>query len=303
MPSPPLWQICLHTTAEAEDAAIEALTSEFGAPASGYTDFETGAVLVSTYLESKPAGFETALKTIRARLLAAKQGRLNLGPATLEVRPVKRENWAESWKRHFKPLSIGGKLLLKPSWSCHRAKPGQKVIVLDPGLSFGTGHHATTSFCLREVVRFCERGGGSFLDMGTGSGILAIAAAKLGASPVEAFDHDPESVRVAHENARRNHVADKLRLTQADLTKQPQKPKRTYDLVCANLISNLLLQERHKIIARVAPGGTLVLAGILKTEFSKVQSAFEPAGLKLVRRRDEKEWSSGAFTLPRSADL
>jgi ribosomal protein L11 methyltransferase len=295
MTSPSLWQICLQTTAEAEDAAIEALASEFGSPGSGYTDAETGAVQVSTYLEAKPAGLDRSLKTIRARMLAAKHAGLNIGRANLEVRQVKRENWAESWKRHFKPLSIGGKLLLKPSWIRRKAKPGQKVIVLDPGLSFGTGHHATTSFCLREVVRFCGRGGGSFLDVGTGSGILAIAAAKLGARPVEAFDFDPESVRVARENARRNRVTGKLRPAQADLTRQPMKPKRTYDLVCANLISNLLLQERDKIIARVAPGGTLVLAGILQTEFAKVQSAFEAAGLKLVRRRDEKEWTSGAF--------
>lgn len=297
----PLWQVSLQTTAEAEDAAIEALSAEFNTPASSYTDVETGTVRVSAYLETRPAGFPKRARAVRARMLAAKAAGLRIGEARLTLRRLKRENWAESWKRHFKPLPIGGKLLLKPSWSRRRAKPGQKVIVLDPGLSFGTGHHPTTSFCLREVVRFCERGSGSFLDMGTGSGILAIAAAKLGASPVEAFDYDPESVRVARENARRNRVADKLRLTQADLTKQPQKPKRTYDLVCANLISNLLLQERNKIIARVAPGGTLVLAGILKTEFSKVQNVFERAGLKLVRRRDEKEWSSGAFTRPRSA--
>lgn len=290
-----LWQVCLHTTPEAEEAATEALTHEFGVPASGYTDAETQAVQVSAYLDAKPATLAASLKSIRARLLAAKQGGLNIGPGTLQVRAVKRENWADSWKRHFKPLSIGGKLLLKPSWIKRQPKPGQRVIVLDPGLSFGTGHHATTSFCLREVVRFCRRGHGTFVDMGTGSGILAIAAAKLGCAHIEAFDYDPESVRVARENARRNRVADKLHLTQADLTRQPRKPARTYDLVCANLISNLLVQEHEKIINRVAPAGTLVLAGILQIEFATVQAKFEAAGMKLIRRRDEKEWSSGAF--------
>lgn len=290
-----LWQVCIHTTAETEEAAIEALADEFGVIASCYTDSETHVAQVSAYLDTKPANLPRSINQLRARLTLAKQAGLNIGSGVIEVREVKRENWAESWKRHFKPLSIGSKLLLKPSWVRRKAKPGQRVIVLDPGLSFGTGHHATTSFCLREVVRFCTHGGGSFLDMGTGSGILAIAAAKLGARPIEAFDYDPEAVQVARENARRNHVAAKLRLAQADLTRQPKRPKRTYDLVCANLISNLLLQERDKIISRVAPDGTLVLAGILQTEFTKVQSAFEAAGLKLVRRRDEKEWSSGAF--------
>jgi len=192
-------------------------------------------------------------------------------------------------------LSIGGALLLKPSWSRRNARPGQRVVVLDPGLSFGTGHHATTSFCLREVVRFCAHGGGSFLDMGTGSGILAIAAAKLGANPIEAFDFDPDSVRVARENARRNRVAARLKLAQADLTQLPHQPARRFDLVCANLISNLLVRERKRIVARVAVGGMLVLAGILQTEFEPVRAAFEAEGLRLVRQRQEKEWTSGAF--------
>lgn len=290
-----LWQVCITTTAEGEEAAFEALTSEFGVTASGYTDFETHRVSVSSYLETKPSTLAVSLKSVRARLLAAKQGGLCIGTGTVIVRVVRRENWAEAWKRHFKPMSIGRALLLKPSWSRRRAKPGQKVIVLDPGLSFGTGHHATTSYCLREVVRFCGRGGGALLDMGTGSGILAIAAAKLGCRDIAAFDFDPEAIRVARANARRNRVSEKLRLTRADLTKQARKPARRFDLVCANLISNLLMAERAKIIARVAPGGTLVLAGILKTEFEAVRVAFVAKGMRLVRRREEKEWASGAF--------
>lgn len=290
-----LWQVCVTTTAEAEEVAIEAMASEFGVPASCYTDFETHIAQVSAYLEARPANLDALLKAIRARLLKAKQAGIRIGAATVEFREMKRENWAESWKRHFKPLAIGSALLLKPSWSKRAAKPGQRVIVLDPGLSFGTGHHATTSYCLREVVRFCARGGGSFLDIGTGSGILAIAASKLGCRKIEAFDFDPESVRVARENARRNRVDAVLKFQQADVTKLPRKPARQFDLVCANLISNLLCAERERIVARVAPGGTLVLAGILKTEFEMVEGSFESLGMKRVRRRDEKEWASGAF--------
>ena len=290
-----LWQISLTTTAEAEEACIEALTGEFGVPASGYTDFENQSVRVSTYLETKPAQLTQRINAVRARLRAARAGGLRVGQGRIECRPMKRENWAESWKRHFKPLSIGGAVLLKPSWSRRRAKRGQVVVVLDPGLSFGTGHHATTSFCLREVVRFCRKGGGSLLDMGTGSGILAIAGAKLGCKPIEAFDFDPEAVRVAHKNAARNRVQDRIRMHQADVTKLPVRPVRRFNLVCANLISNLLLAERNRIVARVGEGGTLVLAGILRTEFSLVRKAFEELGMKLARQEDESEWASGAF--------
>lgn len=290
-----LWQVCILTTAEAEDAAIEALASEFGAAASCYTDFETHVAQVSVYLEERPANLVPRMKAVRARLLVARANGVRVGPATVRCHRVKRENWAESWKRHFKPLTLGDALLLKPGWSRRKAKPGQAVVVLNPGLSFGTGHHATTSFCLREVVRFAGRGGGSFLDIGTGSGILAIAAAKLGCAPVEAFDFDSEAVRVAMVNARQNRVQARLKLFAGDVTKLPVRPARRFDLVCANLISNLLMAERKRIAARVAPGGTLVLAGILRVEFAEVRRSFEALGLRLVRQRDEKEWASGAF--------
>lgn len=290
-----LCQISLTTTAEGEEACIEALSSEFGVPASAYMDFETQVVRVSVYLEQTPPQLTQRINAVHARLRAARAGGLRVGQGRIECRPIKPENWAESWKRHFKPLSVGGAVLLRPSWSRQRAKRGQAVVVLDPGLSFGTGHHATTSFCLREVARFCRRGAGSLLDVGTGSGILAITAAKLRFKPIEAFDLDPEAVRVAQRNAIRNRVRDRIRIYQADVGKLPLRPVRRFDLVCANLISNLLLAERERIIARVAEGGILVLAGILKSEFSQVSRAFGDLGLQLVRQKNENEWASGAF--------
>jgi ribosomal protein L11 methyltransferase len=172
-------------------------------------------------------------------------------------------------------------------------------------LSFGTGQHPTTSFCLSQIVVAtprrrpnCDEGVAatkSFLDIGTGSGILAIAAAKLGFAPVHAFDFDPEAVRVAKANARKNRVDACCKITRADITKLPLKPAGQYDLVCANLISNLLIAERRRIVNRLKPDGTLVLAGILAVEFGEVQAAFEKLELKLTAKRVENEWCSGAF--------
>ena len=133
----------------------------------------------------------------------------------------------------------------------------------------------------------------SFLDIGTGSGILAIAAAKLGYKPIRAFDFDADAVRIAKANARANSV--KIKIQHGDVTKLSMKPKAQFDLVCANLISNLLIAERKKIVAQMNRGGTLVLAGILEREFSEVQKAFENCGLKLVAVKSEKEWQSGSF--------
>jgi len=169
-------------------------------------------------------------------------------------------------------------------------------VILDPGLSFGTGQHPTTSFCLHEIARCLKSGTPqSFLDIGTGSGILAIAAAKLGYSPVEAFDFDPESVRVAGQNARKNRIQDRIKLTRDDITRLPLRPARQFDLICANLISTLLIAERRRIVNRLKPGGTLVLAGILAAEFTQVERAFADYKLRLHSNRTENEWCSGAF--------
>jgi ribosomal protein L11 methyltransferase len=292
----PLWRVSVGTTPEAEDAVSELLGAVLGQPASSYFNLETGVSTVTVYCEQRPASFQAGRETILAGLRQIKQCGLKIGPGKVILSKVRREDWAESWKRHFKPIEIGDALLVKPSWSQKPPRKNQAVVVLDPGLSFGTGQHPTTAFCLRALARHrTNRPRWSFLDMGTGSGILAIAAAKLGFSPVCAFDFDSEAVRVARANARANGVQKKLRIVRADVTKLPVHPVRQYDLICANLISTLLISERRRMVAQLNCGGTLVLAGILKTEFSQVQKVFEELGLKLAGRKTEGEWCSGSF--------
>lgn len=295
-----LWQISVTTTLEAEDAVTALLDSLFATPASVYFNERTKVSRVSVYCEQRAEWNPARRAALAAGLRRLKACGINLGRGAITQKRLARENWAESWKRHFKPIEIGAALLLRPSWVKRQPKPGQAVIVLDPGLSFGTGHHATTGFCLAELVR-CRKPGQrqSFLDIGTGSGILAIAAAKLGYQPVVAFDFDPESVRVAKANARQNRVSHRLTLGRRDLTKLPQASARKYDFICANLISPLLLAERERIVNRLRPGGALVLAGILKREFAVVRRAYEHAGLQFVAGRNEKEWRSGTFVSPK----
>ena len=299
----PLWCVSVTTSLEAEDAVTEMLGELFGAAAASYFNLETGVSTISIFRDEKPDAKKMGAE-ISAGLKRIESCGLKIGAGKIEIAKVKREDWKESWKRHFHPMEIGESLLVKPSWSKQKPRKNQAVVILDPGLSFGTGQHPTTSFCLNEICRvgavrqqLSRRLGAtkSFLDIGTGSGILAIAAAKLGFAPVHAFDFDPESVRVAKENARKNRVDGKIKLTRGDITKLPLKPARQYDLVCANLISNLLIAERRRIVNRLKPGGTLVLAGILATEFGEVQAAFEKLGLKLAAKRVENEWGSGAF--------
>jgi ribosomal protein L11 methyltransferase len=291
----PLWRVSVTTTLEAEDAVAEMLGELFGTTAATYYNLETSVSMVSIYRDQKLDSPKIRLK-IAAELERIESCGLKIGAGKIEIVKVKREDWAESWKRHFHPLEIGKELLIKPSWSKKRPRKNQAIVILDPGLSFGTGQHPTTSFCLAELVRRRKNGTRqSFLDIGTGSGILAIAAAKLGYQPVQAFDFDPESVRIARQNARKNRVAGRLKLTRGDITKQPLKPARQYDLVCANLISNLLISEKRRIVNRLEPHGILVLAGILAVEFAEVEWEFADLKMKLLAKREESEWCSGSF--------
>lgn len=297
-----IWKTSIATTTEAEDAVAELLATHVAPSPSAYTDAETGVTTVSAYAIKPPKSIAATKTALRQGLRDLKQFGLNVGSARINIVKLPRENWANSWKRHFPPLEIGPALLVKPSWIKRKLRPRQKLVVLDPGLSFGTGQHPTTGFCLREIVR--ASGGGqakSFLDMGTGSGILAIAAAKLGCTPVHAFDFDPQCVKVSRANARTNRVENKIRITQADLTKLPLRSAERYDVVCANLLANLLIAERDRILARVKAGGLLVIAGILKREYVEVQTVYEAAGWQMVASRAQKEWRSGSFVRKRES--
>lgn len=343
-----LWRIAIATTPEAEDPVAELLGSLLEQPASSYFHVKTGLSTVSVFAEQKPA--EAVRRKISAGLKRIKNCGLKTGPGRITVAKVRRKDWAESWKRHFKPIEIkvnhrrdepseslssqkklgtrdhdsrsehpgwGNKLvaglgsqtrpsernkslLIKPGWSKRKPRKGQIIVVLDPGLGFGTGQHPTTAFCLRELAQGgTSEARRSFFDIGTGSGILAIAAAKLGYSPVRAIDFDPEAVRIARANARANDVHKKLRIVRGDVAKLPIHAAKRYDLVCANLISRLLVAERRRIVAHLKRGGTLVLAGILKPEFPGVQRAFAELGLKLADAQSENEWRSGLFCFAR----
>lgn len=290
----PLCEVTLVTSGEAEDAAAELLQRLFTETASIYSNREKVVSSVTVYVERPLKELRGMEPRIRAGFDEIEMYGLDTEPREIRIATVKREDWAESWKKYFKTIKIGRKLLIKPSWSKTKPVKGQAVVVLDPGLSFGTGQHPTTSYCLTKLTEFAKNGA-RFLDVGCGSGILAISAAKLGYSPVEAFDFDPVAVRIAQANVRRNRVDHKVSCRRQDLTKLPALSKKKFDVICANLISDLLIAEADRILNRLAPGGHLIVAGILSSQFADVQSAFEKKGLKLLDTKVEREWQSGLF--------
>ncbi len=294
-----LWQISVETSAEGEEAVASLLERMFSAAPSVYREEDSGKILVTVYPDILPEAEARLGGTLTEALKNLAVCGLDLGANRFEIKPLPKKNWAESWKRHFHPISVGRRLLLKPSWSKRRALPGQRVVVLDPGLSFGTGQHPTTLFCLQQLARLRRDGAAqSLLDIGCGSGILAIAAAKIGYAPVAAFDFDPECIRSTKQNIKRNRVEVKLR--QADLTKEPFHPKRRCDVVCANLISPLLIQEAEKIRNLLKPGGKLLVAGILTREFPELTQVLHEFNLTLQKSKVNREWKSGQFALLQS---
>src|SRR5262245_10406542 len=296
MKSRALWQISVSIGRDAEDAVADLVQRVFELTPSIYRREKDGATFVTVYSSKKHPQDRRALDNLAVGLERIAQCGLDVYPGTVTIKRIKQQDWAEAWKHHFKLIELGRSLLIKPSWSRRRPRKGQAVVVLDPGLSFGTGQHPTTDFCLAQLVaaRHIDTAQ-SFLDVGTGSGILALAAAKLGYHPVYGFDADPKAVRVARENARKNRVLHRIRLVHADLTRLPISSKFKYHIVCANLTSDLLIAQRPRILNRMRPDGILVVSGVLRIEFEHVRKCYCESGMRLRLARTLKEWHSGVF--------
>lgn len=299
MKTGPLWQVTLRVNREAEEAARELMERIFRQPPSVFSPEASPKTVVSVYSRRATPLSDHRRQQIQKGLQKIKDSGLNPGGSgQLSVKRLKAQDWAESWKRHFKPLAIGSTLLVQPSWSRRRPRPNQSLVVLDPGLSFGTGQHPTTEFCLHQLVA-CRPAGrpASLFDLGTGSGILAIAGVKLGYKPVLAVDNDPLAVQAARANAEVNRVSGQLSIRKRDITRT--SGSEAFDLICANLTADLLERATDRILNHLKPGGALVVAGVLESQFPQVRRVYEQAGLKLAAHERNCEWRSGRFQFRR----
>lgn len=210
-------------------------------------------------------------------------------PAAPQVRLVAEEDWADSWKSHFRPMTVGRRLLVTPSWETAADAGGRQVIIIDPGMAFGTGGHETTRLCLRCLEQVLGDGAHAsrILDLGTGSGILAIAAAKLGAGQVDAVDIDEQAVRIAAENCSLNQVAEQVRCSATPLKELGEG----YDVILANILAEELVRLAPEIVRRLAVGGSVILSGILAEREAFVRSGFDSFPLALEAAHADGEWS------------
>ena len=225
----------------------------------------------------------------RSLRLAVQSAPLTAEPSWLDAAVLKEADWRDAWKAHFGLQRIGESIVIRPSWITYRLKEGEVAVDIDPGMAFGTGQHPTTAMCLRALERLV-RDGSSVLDLGCGSGILAIAAVKLGASRAVAVDIDPQAAKAARANVEANGVAAAVELREGTLGEEGAGER--FDIVAAN-ISGLALERLAPAIQKsLTPGGRLVASGFLDDYVESLRAAFEEAGLTVERIVEEGVWRS-----------
>lgn len=282
-------EITIEATQSSADAAAEILMSEGCAgTASASPDGceSSGPVNVVGYLPVSD-GIEPLLQRLKDRTARLPELGLPLHSPEIGIRWVEDDDWAIAWRKYFKPLRVG-RLVIKPSWEDFSPDPNDVVVELDPGMAFGTGMHESTRLCLL-ALQDHVRTGCTVLDVGTGSGILAIAAARLGASRVLAIDNDPVAVETASKNVARAGLTAVISVTPAD---SPPVLEPAADVTVANIIPDVIIPMASALSAATRDDGIVITSGIVIERSSEVIEALERAGLTTIGMRTEGDWAA-----------
>ena len=242
---------------------------------------------VTIYVADNPQGMEELMQVrqILARLKAqdpdGKYGRLEL-----EMKDVDEEDWSNAWKKYYHPVQVGEHLVVCPSWEAYDRQPDDVVLTLNPGMAFGTGTHDTTRLCMELLEKYITPQD-TVLDVGCGSGILAITAALLGANKIIGCDIDEVAVKVAGENAALNGVQDRIAFHQGDLTSQVEG---SFQIICANIVADVIIRLSEDAGRYLAKAGIFITSGIIDTREQDVLNALEQNGFQVIERRTSGGW-------------
>lgn len=236
---------------------------------------------VSVYLPAERSVTE-CISFLRERFSAS-----NLDDAKIEMVGVNEEDWANSWKAYYKPIKIGERLVIVPAWEKYTPAEGELIVRMDPGMAFGTGTHETTRLVIKLLETYTKTGC-RMLDVGTGSGILAICASKLGAGECRAYDIDPMAVRVANENIKDSGLTN-ITCEVSDLLRQVDK-SRPYDLICANIVADIIIRMTPDVGELMHKDTVLLASGIILERSDDVVECFEKHGFRIVERLEENGW-------------
>ena len=236
---------------------------------------------VSVYLPAERSVTE-CVSFLRERFAAS-----DLDDAKIELVGVNEEDWANSWKAYYKPIKIGERLVIVPAWEKYTPAEGELIVRMDPGMAFGTGTHETTRLVIKLLETYTKEGC-RMLDVGTGSGILAICASKLGAGECRAYDIDPMAVRVANENIKDSGLTN-ITCEVSDLLRQVDKSK-PYDLICANIVADIIIRMTPDVGELMHKDTILLASGIILERSDDVVECFEQHGFRIVERLEENGW-------------
>lgn len=243
-------------------------------------------VLVKCFLEPEVAEERTALimADIRERQRLS-QGAIDFGSLEETKREIEGDDWIEVWKKHFRPIHLG-RIVVVPEWIAYEKQPNEEIVLLDSNMAFGTGEHETTSMCV-ELMQDYLKAGDTVIDVGCGSGILGISAAKLGASRCYLTDLDPIAVQSATHNCQKNGVAEQ---TVVSLSNLLDDARIQGDLILANITAEVLALLAPSIPKNLKRGGVLILSGIIESRLEAVKEAYAAVGMKVIRERRKGEW-------------
>lgn len=265
-----------------------------------YTDIpiakETEVVVEKAYLPVN-GELEGRIQTLQQEIKALESRGVNTAPAVLTTAELQDEDWSDTWKQYFHTEKPGKRVVIKPTWEEYEPKDDEVVIELDPGAAFGTGTHATTSMCIRQLEKLVKPGMTVF-DVGTGSGILSIISAKLGAKNIQAVDYDDSVLKIVEENLEQNNVQDIISVAQSDLM---QNVHGKAELVIANIIADIIIRLFDQLDEHLEQGGTLLTSGIIEDRIEDVLVAAEKHGYGVVERLENKGWA--CITFKRKADM
>lgn len=246
---------------------------------------DTDSVIIKAYLPVNE-NLPTKLEDLQHELEFLRTNYYPEEKLQLRLTEVSEEDWANSWKAYFKPEKIGEKIVIKPSWEDYSPKGGELVIELDPGMAFGTGNHPTTSMCIKALEKYLKAGNKVY-DVGTGSGVLAIAASLLGANEVIAVDIDDVAVKVAQDNVEANKLQNKVQVLQGNLLDLLNEKA---DIIVANIIADIIIAIVPDVMELLKEQGYFIASGIIKERKDDVLDAFQKSGIKVVTCLEQGEW-------------
>ncbi len=262
-------------------------------------DIPEGEAIIKGYF-TEDVDADALIEALKPRIEELREFDIDPGKVEYAAVLVDDEDWATAWKQYFKPIRVSETLTIKPTWEEYEAAPEERIIELDPGMAFGTGTHPTTALCL-QTLESVVRGGEDVIDVGTGSGILAIGACRLGAKRVLALDLDPVAVSSATENVRLNGLSDQVEVKLSDLLgvlKQDEAGAESgqtavelpVDLVVANILAEIILLFVDDVFAALKPGGIYIASGVYENKETDVEAGLLASGFEVLEKRRDEKW-------------